>query len=103
RDDEHGAPVVVVNAEVMRRMFGGRNPVGQRIAFKPPVAEPPYWRTIVGVVADEKLEGLAAPAQMEVFLPLGQELLGTPGLVERTVALVVRARRGDGGRSEERR
>ncbi|HEV8629477.1 MAG TPA: ABC transporter permease [Thermoanaerobaculia bacterium] len=94
-DDERAAPVVVVNATLARRAFPGVDPVGKHIGLQSDSYERPLWRTIVGVVADEKVDGLGRPAPMEVFLPLRQELMGHPGLPLRTPTLVLRAAVGD--------
>lgn len=94
-DDERGRPVVVINQEVARLHFPGQDPIGQRIAFaREPDAES-IWREVVGVVGDEKIEGLAAPGRMEIFVPHGQELYGDPGLAWRNPKLVVRAATGE--------
>ena len=95
RDDERAPPVVMINATLARRVFPGEEPVGRRIGLESDSYDHPLWRTIVGVVDDEKVEGLDRPAPMEVFLPLRQELIGHPGLPLRTPTLVLRSRTGD--------
>jgi putative ABC transport system permease protein len=65
-DDGKAPPVVVVNRALVREFFGGENPVGRQISFTKPT-EPPRWRTIVGVVGDEKQDGLDAPVRAEVY------------------------------------
>jgi putative ABC transport system permease protein len=65
-DDQRGAPVVLVNEAFARRYFGGRSPIGGRIAVGGP--EGP-WRTVVGVVADVRHRALATEARPEVLLP----------------------------------
>jgi len=94
-DDERGRPVVVINETVARLHFPGQNPVGQRIAFERERSDRSAWREVVGVVGDEKIEGLAAPGRMEIFVPHGQELYGDPGLAWRNPKLVVRAASGE--------
>ncbi|HEV8241364.1 MAG TPA: ABC transporter permease [Thermoanaerobaculia bacterium] len=98
RDDENAPPVVMVNASLVRRAFPdlhNEQPVGKRICLESDSYDHPLWRTIVGVVADEKVDGLDRPAPMEVLLPLRQELIGHPGLPLRFPTLVLRARAGD--------
>jgi putative ABC transport system permease protein len=90
-DDERGSPVVVVNETLARLHFGAENPVGRRLAFGREPADESVWREVVGVVGDEKIEGLAAPGRMEVFVPLGQELLEYPRLPQRQYRLVAHA------------
>lgn len=65
-DTTAAAPVAVINRAAAERFFRAREPLGARIAF---------WgtpRTIVGVVADEKFQGLTAAAPVAVYLPLAQ-------------------------------
>jgi predicted permease len=69
--DASGQPLVVLINEAARRAyFPAEEPLGKRVAIESD--EPRLWRTIVGVVADERLESLQAPARPEVFLPLAQ-------------------------------
>jgi putative ABC transport system permease protein len=65
--DATAAPLVlVINQAAARRFFPDRSPLGQRIAF---------WgsqRTIVGVVEDERFQGIAEAAPIAVYSPLAQ-------------------------------
>jgi putative ABC transport system permease protein len=65
-DDEKAPGVVVVNQALVREFFGGENPVGRQISFTKPT-ETPKWRTIIGIVGDEKQDGLDAPVHGEVY------------------------------------
>jgi putative ABC transport system permease protein len=65
-DALQGPPVILVNEAAQRRYFAGQNPIGQRINL---------WganRMVVGVVGNERLQGLAAAAPPAVYLPLDQ-------------------------------
>jgi putative ABC transport system permease protein len=53
--------------------------------FDPTAKKPPKWITVVGVVDDTKLYGLANPARLEVYDPFRQD-------VNNDMDLVVRAR-----------
>ncbi len=64
--DTVAAPVVVVNHTLARLYFGDTDPIGQRLAFDRPSVKT-AWRTLVGVVADEKQDGLAASVKPEVY------------------------------------
>ena len=70
-DGAEAPPVVVINESLARRYFDGEDPVGRRVRFSPddPDGE---WATIVGVVGDEKLEGLAAENRVEILQPFAQ-------------------------------
>jgi putative ABC transport system permease protein len=70
---------------VARRFFQNEDPVGKRFMFGHPLAtNPPKWHTIVGVVGDTRLYGLANPARFEVYVPLRQN-------AESGMALVVKS------------
>ena len=65
--DREGAPaVVVVNQTFAREFFPGESPVGRRVSFTRP-HEPPTWVPIIGVVGDEKQDGLNVPVKTEVY------------------------------------
>jgi putative ABC transport system permease protein len=64
RDGTHARPVVVINAAAARRFFADRDPLGQQIVF---------WgakRTVVGVVGNERFQGVAAVPPPAVYAPL---------------------------------
>ena len=52
--------MTLVNEALARSYFGGQDPVGKRIKFGRPQDKDP-WMTIVGVVANQKQDSLAAP------------------------------------------
>jgi putative ABC transport system permease protein len=82
-DTATGLPVVIINQTFAKRYFGGANPVGKRLAFRRP-SPTTIWRTIVGVVADEKQDGLGAEVQPEVYDPHIQETTNTMSIVVRS-------------------
>ena len=62
-------PVVVVNEALVRTYFHGEEPIGRHIFFdrqRPGRPAPTPW-TIVGVVHDEKQNGLGEPVAPEVY------------------------------------
>jgi putative ABC transport system permease protein len=67
--DTASAPAVVVVNETLARMyFENADPIGRRIAFVNPQRNPDVgWRAIVGVVRDEKQDGLGIPVAPEVY------------------------------------
>jgi predicted permease len=65
-DDQHGAPVALVNETFAKHFFSGRDPIGGRIAVGGPDGT---WRTVVGVVADVRHRALSTEARPEVLLP----------------------------------
>ena len=65
-DDVDAPPVLLLNATARERFFASRPALGQAIRL---------WgqeRTVVGVVADERIRGLAEAATPAVYLPTGQ-------------------------------
>ena len=65
-DHTTAPPVLLINEATARRFFDGQEPLGKRIAF---------WganRTIVGVVGNERFQGLAEAAPIAVYAPLDQ-------------------------------
>ena len=87
--DRRDAPkVVILNQSFAKRLFGDRNPIGQRVAwtgevlkFIPVTGE---WRTVVGVVGDTRDAGLDADPTPTMFQPFAQEEIFAGSLVIRT-------------------
>ena len=71
--------VALVNRTLVRQYFEGRDPIGQRIAI-----DGPAWRTIVGVTADVRQEGLDQPPAAEVIVPMAQRATRGPVILIRT-------------------
>jgi len=71
-DRENFPPVAMVNESVAQRLFSGTDPIGKRFILGNPGTDPLKWITIVGVVADTKMYGLANPARLEVYFPFRQ-------------------------------
>jgi predicted permease len=79
-DDSRAPAVAIINEAAAKLAFPDRDPIGQRIAF---------WNTerrIVGVVANEKFQGLTAKAPIAAYLSLAQlpSLGGSEVLLART-------------------
>ncbi|HEX6315833.1 MAG TPA: ABC transporter permease, partial [Gemmatimonadaceae bacterium] len=80
RDGPADPPVSIINETLARRFFEGREPLGQQIRL---------WgaaRTIVGVVKDERIGGLAREAPPAIYLPYRQapSFNGAEALLVRT-------------------
>jgi predicted permease len=70
--DEPASPgVVIVNDTFARRLFGGANPIGRRLAI-PRYPGDTALTEIVGVAADIKYERLTESPRPYVYLPLSQ-------------------------------
>jgi predicted permease len=71
-DRENFPRVAMVNASVAQLLFSGTDPIGKRFILGHPGTDPLNWVTIVGVVADTKMYGLANPARLEMYFPFRQ-------------------------------
>lgn len=71
QDDAEREPVVILNATAARRFFRDppRSPVGSRVALGD---GRPIWRTVVGVVRDERRTGGDRPPEPVAYLPIAQ-------------------------------
>ena len=72
--DSATAPhVAVINARLARDLFPGQDPVGKRFIYgSPDPARNRDWITIVGIVDDTRIYGLANPSRLEVYRPFVQ-------------------------------
>jgi putative ABC transport system permease protein len=87
-DAADGAPVVIVNQTLARRLFGNANPVGKRVAncinpLGDAANAPQVWREIVGVTGDMHANGLGREAPSEFYLPSTQFVDGKNAYVIR--------------------
>jgi predicted permease len=76
-DRADAARVVILNETLAERLFGDRDPIGQRVAWTGDVLRfipvSGDWRTVVGVVGDTKDEGLDAEPGPVLYQPFAQE------------------------------
>ena len=73
-DTNAGPPVCIVSEAVVRQHFGGRNPIGMRIAV-PGIGlgrQPPVAREIVGVAADVRRTLGVVEEARAIYLPMAQ-------------------------------
>jgi putative ABC transport system permease protein len=85
-DTRDKPPVTIVNESLARRFFGGLSTadvVGKRVSFGRPQDNAP-WVTIVGVVADERQDGLDRPAEPTEYSSIGQRMQNPLTFVIRT-------------------
>jgi predicted permease len=83
--DGAGSNVTLVNDALARKYFRGGEAVGKRIRFGRPSDHDP-WTTIVGVVADQKQDGMDQPAKPEVYVPLAENAQNPLTFVVRSAA-----------------
>lgn len=86
RDSPQGARVIIVNEMLGRQLWPGEDPIGKQLKQgwpETPEKDAP-WRTVVGVVADVKLDGVDQPTPMQAYLPLRQSPTRSVAIVART-------------------
>jgi len=69
--DAEPSPAFVIN-ETLARHFGNEDPVGTRFRF--PFFGQDSWATVVGVVADRKLQSLGGPPDAELYIDYAHAL-----------------------------
>jgi putative ABC transport system permease protein len=66
-DREGAERVVVIDAEMARRYWPGRDPIGRRISFQDPADGNANWITVVGVVEHTAHEALDAERRVQLY------------------------------------
>jgi putative ABC transport system permease protein len=87
-DAKGGAPVAVVNETFAKQNFKDKNPIGQRVLIEQIITGkhelgPDIPWHIVGVVADERVNGLDDDASPGLYVPLAQSPIVGMSLVVR--------------------
>lgn len=70
RDGFEAEPVVIVSASVVRKVFGGQNPLGRRI--KCSLDSTAVWMRVVGVAGDMRNDNPAIPPGPELYMAYRQ-------------------------------
>ena len=93
-DNEAARFVTVVNETMVRRFWGGQDPVGKRLQMKG------QWFQVVGVARDSKYSSLLETAKPFFYVPMRQSIMGQgleirtslpPGVVARALTREVKA------------
>jgi predicted permease len=86
-DNETAPPVALINARMAQRFWPNEDPTGHRFAWGHPENNKDIkWITIIGVLSDTKLYGLANPSRLEIYLPFRQEVANDMNLIVRSSA-----------------
>jgi putative ABC transport system permease protein len=97
RDRADRPGTTIVNDSLVRKFFRGEHPVGRRVRFGRPQDTRQPWLEIVGVVADEKQDGMDTPAEPLAYQSLDQRVQNPLTFVIRTAigpeAAIAAARR----------
>ena len=80
-DDNSSTPVMIINAEFAKRMFGTENPIGKRVQSW---REEKLLREVVGVVDDVRYFGAEDDVRPLVFVPYAQDAWYGMRVVART-------------------
>jgi putative ABC transport system permease protein len=72
QDGPTSTPVALVNAEMARRFWRGKNPIGSRITMGNPQDTAAIWRTVVGVIENTRLETLDREPYPQMIFPAAQ-------------------------------
>ncbi len=83
-DNETAPKVCLINSLLAQKFFAHGDAVGRRITFDERKEGSTEWITIVGVVGDTKMYGLANPARLEVYLPFAQSAEGSMNILLRS-------------------
>jgi predicted permease len=70
-DMQSGAPVVIINEELVRRHWPSQNPLGKRLRPGLP-SDGKRWLTVVGVAANVYTRGADGDVSPEIYVPLQQ-------------------------------
>jgi putative ABC transport system permease protein len=85
-DTAASMPVAIINETLARAYFAGRDPIGGRIRMGS--ASRP-WLTVVGLVQDERHNGITGIVKEKFYVPLAQFTLAS-GSTSRTMTIVAK-------------
>jgi predicted permease len=83
QDGPESPRVAIINDTMARRLWPGGDPVGRRFKFGPADSLAP-WRTVVGVAADMRRQGLEKEPIPQMFEPLAQNSSRNVNLLVKT-------------------
>ncbi len=87
-DTAEALPVAVVNETLARTYWPGQDPIGRRIRMGSRTTRP--WMTVVGLVKDERHNGVTAAIKEKFFVPYAQFPRAREGDAARGMTLVLR-------------
>jgi len=65
--------VVLITESLARQYFANEDPIGRQLAFSRRPEADSDWRTIVGVVGDQRHDGLARAPRPQIYAPFAQD------------------------------
>lgn len=84
-DDAAATPVLILNQDLAKRLFGDTDAVGQRVMVDR-IGGPSPWAQVIGVVGNVKQRTLDEEDQPQVYFPHAQAPWVTMAVVARTTA-----------------
>jgi predicted permease len=87
-DTAEALPVAVVNETLARTYWPGQDPIGKRMRMGSATTRP--WMTVVGLVRDERHNGVTAAIKEKFFVPYAQFPRAREGDAARGMTLVLR-------------
>jgi predicted permease len=87
-DTAEALPVAVVNETLARTYWPGQDPIGRRMRMGSSTTRP--WMTVVGLVKDERHNGVTAAIKEKFFVPYAQFPAAREGDAARGMTLVLR-------------
>lgn len=84
RDNTASVPICIINEELARRYFSGRNAMGARISVPSITSKVPVDREIVGIVRQIAIRPGEVERPLEIYVPLAQNAWGNAMLAVRT-------------------
>jgi putative ABC transport system permease protein len=88
-DTAEASPVVLVNETLARTYWGGQDPIGKHLRMGSKEGRP--WMRVVGVVKDERHNGVTSPIKEKFYVPYAQFPKARGGDAARGMTIVVRA------------
>jgi putative ABC transport system permease protein len=90
-DDRDGATrVMIVSRGFAAKAWPGQDPIGRRVVCCEGTPSDPMWKTVIGVAADVRANGLDAEAPLEFYLPVAQAPRAAWDWIQRSMMLVAR-------------
>ena len=88
-DTADALPVVLVNETLARTYWSGQDPIGKRLRMGSKEGRP--WMTVVGLLKDERHNGVTAAIKEKFYVPYAQFPRARDGDAARGMTIVVRA------------
>jgi predicted permease len=88
-DTADALPVVLVNETLARTYWSGQDPIGKRLRMGSMEGRP--WMTVVGLLKDERHNGVTAAIKEKFYVPYAQFPRARDGDAARGMTIVVRA------------